>query len=407
MTGVREQARLLAQDFAATLAHPVAPPRDEPWAAQSLATGAAGIALLHIEHAATGQATWHRAHRWIGQAAAGDITATDSTGLYLGAPAVAYVLQSVPDAMQHLYRDARATLHDHVVSLTHRRVDSALARMFRGAHATFAEYDTFYGLTGIGAYFLRTAPGSSAMEKVLRYLVSLTHPLASDGHSTPGWWVDHDPSRTHTLRGGHGNLGVAHGITGPLLLLAQAYRRGIQVDGQGEAIRTICEHLDAWRQESDIGPWWPEHLTLTDLATGRPHQREPARPSWCYGTPGIARAGQLAGIALGDTALQHTYEDALHQCLSDPVQLARVADMSLCHGWAGLYQTVYRAAQDARTPSLATHLPHLAKALITNSDTTVPGPGFLDGAAGCALALTTISTDHVSTSEWDSCLLIH
>lgn len=408
MSAVMEQARELAQRFTNTLAQPFAPPKDEPWAGQSLATGAAGIALLHVEHATTGKATWHRAHQWISQAAAGGITANDSTGLYLGAPAVAFVLHAAPASVQHLYRDARDALHGYVVSLTHRRVDSALARMYRGEHATFAEYDTFFGLTGIGAYLLRSAPDSSAMEQVLRYLVSLTQPLNSDGHSTPGWWVDHDPRRTHGLPGGHGNLGVAHGITGPLLLLAQAHRRGIQVDGQAQAIRTICDHLDAWRQDSDAGPWWPEHLTLSDLKTGRPHQHQPARPSWCYGTPGIARAGQLAGIALGEAALQLEYEDALQQCLSDPVQLAKVVDTSLCHGWAGLYQTVYRAAQDARTPHLATHLPSLAKALTTHaSTTTAPDPGFLDGIAGCALALTTVSTEQVSTTEWDSCLLIN
>ncbi|MFF2847387.1 lanthionine synthetase LanC family protein [Streptomyces sp. NPDC058001] len=175
MTGVREQARDLVRDFTTALAQPFAPASDEPWAGQSLATGAAGIALLHIDNAATGQATWHRAHHWIGQAAAGDVTATDNTGLYLGAPALAYVLHSAPDSVQHLYRDAHAVLHSHVVNLTHRRVDATLARIHRGnEHPTFAEYDTFYGLTGIGAYLLRSAYGSSATERVLRYLVSLT-----------------------------------------------------------------------------------------------------------------------------------------------------------------------------------------------------------------------------------------
>ncbi|MFJ6569822.1 lanthionine synthetase C family protein [Streptomyces sp. NPDC091292] len=407
MTGMREQARALVQAFTTTLAQPFAPPSDEPWAGQSLATGAAGIALLHIENAATGQATWHRAHHWISQATTGDITAHDNTGLYLGAPAIAYVLHTTPDSMQHLYRHAHTVLHDHVMKLTHRRVDTALARIHRGAQATFAEYDTLYGLTGIGAYLLRNAPGSSAMERVLRYLVSLTHPLDSRRPTTPGWWVDHDLRRTHGLPGGHSNLGVAHGITGPLLLLAQAERRGIQVDGQTEAIRTICDHLDTWRQDTDTGPWWPEHLTHTDLKTGRPHQHGPARPSWCYGTPGITRAGQLAAIALGDTALQHIYEDALHHCLNDPVQLSRVTDTSLCHGWAGLYQTVYRAAQEAHSPHLATHLPDLAKFLIAQAGATAPlSPGFLDGTAGCALSLMTVSANQAPATEWDACLLI-
>lgn len=313
----------------------------------------------------------------------------------------------MPDAVHHLYRDARSALHSHVVDLAHRRVDAALGRQHRGALATFGEYDTFHGLTGIGAYLLRSAPDSSALERVLNYLVSLTQPLDNDAHPTPGWWVGHDPHRKHTMPGGHGNLGAAHGITGPLLLLAQAERRGVHVDGQADAIRTICDYLDAWRQDSAVGPWWPEHLTRADLESGRPHQRAPGRPSWCYGTPGIARAGQLAGIALKDPVLQHAYEDALHKCLSDPVQLAQITDTSLCHGWAGLYQTVFRTARDSRTPHLASLLPALGTTLTAHAyPATAKGPGLLEGDAGRALALITASADQAPITGWDACLLI-
>ncbi|MFW6724769.1 lanthionine synthetase C family protein [Streptomyces sp. MAR4 CNY-716] len=408
MTAPPSPAHVLTQEFAEHLARPAVVPSGEPWAGQSLAEGAAGVALFHIEHAAHGHTPWDIAHRWIRQATDGTISAADTTGLYLGAPALAFVLTTVPDTRRHLYHDALAALHGHVVDLAHRRVDAALARLYRGALATFAEYDAFFGLTGIGAYLLHASPYSSALERVLSYLVSLTQPLDSNRQPTPGWWVDHDPHRRHALPDGHGNLGAAHGITGPLLLLAQAARRGIRVDGQAEAIRTICDHLDAWRQEGETGPWWPEHLTLQDLESGHPHQEAPGRPSWCYGTPSIARAGQLAGIALNDPVLQSTYEDALHQCVNDPVQLARITDTSLCHGWAGLYQTVFRAAHDARSPHLAGLLPALGKNLATHARPAAgKGPGLLEGDAGCALALCTAATAQAPNTGWDRCLLIN
>ncbi len=41
------------------------------WWPQSLAHGAAGVALLHIERAHTGQGPWQRAHDWLACAAAG------------------------------------------------------------------------------------------------------------------------------------------------------------------------------------------------------------------------------------------------------------------------------------------------------------------------------------------------
>ncbi|MGG8408261.1 lanthionine synthetase C family protein, partial [Streptomyces sp. 12297] len=384
---------------------PQPPPDEEPWQAQSLADGAAGTALLHIEHARRGLASWRPAHQWITQAAAGDIEASDTSSLYLGAPAVAFLLSTTPPDTQHLYQGAAAALHRNVTALAHRRTDAALARVRAGAPAEFAEYDLLHGLTGIGAYLLRTDRDSSAFGRILSYLVTLT---TARRDRLPGWWVGHDPRRGQSLRfpGGHGNLGAAHGITGPLLLLAQAARRGITVDGQQDAIRTICDHLAAWQQDTGTGPWWPEHLTRADVADGRlTHNHGPGRPSWCYGTPGIARAGQLAAIALADPALQQHYEHALARALTDPVQLAQVTDPGLCHGWAGIYQSAARAAADCHTPALKTLLQPLGDAL-TSHARHATGPGFLNGAAGTALALTTHTTGQPPTSGWDACLLV-
>jgi hypothetical protein len=392
------------------LAEPTPPDPSEPWAVQSLAQGAAGTALLHVEAAHRHGRPWRTAHRWIAAAASEHISAADTTGLFLGAPAVAFLLSTPPAEVDHLYAQARHTVHQHVLALTHHRCDTAMARIQRGEPAAFAEYDVFYGLTGIGAYLLRTVPGSGALERVLHHLVALTRPLTRAGQRLPGWWVRHDPSRGDSphFPGGHANLGAAHGITGPLLLLAQALRRGIEVPGHRDAIRTICEHLDTWCQDSATGPRWPQHLSRQDLAHRRPLRFPSARPSWCYGTAGIARAGQLAGIALHDTSLQRFYEDALHQALTDPAQLARVTDAGLCHGWAGIYQTAARAAADALDPRLPDLLPTLGDALLDHARRApAAGPGLLTGAAGTALALSTLTTQQAPATGWDTCLLIN
>jgi lantibiotic biosynthesis protein len=393
--------------FADLLVVPTSPPPDEPWTAQSLAKGAAGIALLHIERAHTGHGTWRQAHAWIRAATAGDISAADNTGLFLGAPAVAFLLHAANVGHVTRYGDALTVLDHHVTELAHRRVTAATARIHRGELPTFREYDTFLGLTGIGAHLLRREPGGDALERVLRHLVALTRPLRADGQELPGWWVAHDPHGRPTARypGGHANLGAAHGITGPLALLSHAMRRGVLVDGHREAIGTICDWLHAWRQESDTGPWWPECVTISELRADATAQPGPARPSWCYGTPGITRAGQLAAIATGDEQRQRDFEDGLARCLTDPAQLGRVTDTGLCHGWAGIYQTAWRAAHDATTPTLSAILPDLAEALAHHA---APGPdcSFLEGDAGTALALHTAAHDAAPTSGWDACLLI-
>lgn len=178
------------------------------------------------------------------------------------------------------------------------------------------------------------------------------------------------------------------------------------MNGQREAITTISDWLDVWQQDGETGPWWPEHVTLAELRTGRTSQAGPARPSWCYGTPGIARAGQLAAITTDDPHRQRLFEDALHRCLTDQAQLDRLTDAGLCHGWAGVYQTAWHAARDAATPALSTTLPHLADALARNADSADAGAGLLEGDAGTALALITAAQNAAPTSGWDACLLI-
>jgi hypothetical protein len=410
MTAPTTTPASLLEQYTDRLADPTVPPPDEPWAAQSLAEGAAGISLLHVERAGGYDRSWHAAHRWITATVTGPVTAADTTGLFLGAPAVGFVLTAVPPAHQHLYAPARRTLHQHITALAHRRVEAALTRIRTHNLPAFAEYDLFYGLTGIGAYFLRTDPEGTALERVLRYLVALTRPLAPRGRGLPGWWVRHDPARGASPRfpGGHANFGAAHGITGPLLLLAQALRRDITVEGHQEAMLTICEHLDAWCQYAPSGPWWPEHVSRRDLERGRPHHDAPARPSWCYGTTGIARAGQLAGIALRAPDLQAFYEDALYRALTDPAQLTHVTDAGLCHGWAGIYQTACRAAADARDPRLHTLPNRLGEALAEHARPGAPVPsGLINGKAGTALALSTYASQQAPTTGWDACLLIN
>ncbi|WP_329142560.1 hypothetical protein OIU91_02880 [Streptomyces sp. NBC_01456] len=207
-------APAILDQYTAGLAEPTPPPENMPWAVQSLAEGAAGIALLHAETVSRYGGSWRPAHRWITAAASGPISAADQTGLFLGAPAIGFLLTTVPPAYQHLYASARAMVHQHITDLANRRVDAALARIDRRDLPTFAEYDLFYGLTGIGAYLLRTDPECPALERVLNYLVALTRPLAPANRGLPGWWVRHDPARGDSpfFPGGHGNFGAAHGI---------------------------------------------------------------------------------------------------------------------------------------------------------------------------------------------------
>ncbi len=229
--------------------------------------------------------------------------------------------------------------------------------------------------------------------------------------SAPGWWTSNTPSGqpADAFPGGYADLGVAHGIGGPLALMALSMKQGITAEGQATAIGRICRWLDAWRHDGPIGPWWPERVSLAELRTGRSAHRGPARPSWCYGTPGLARAQQLAGQATGDHTRQQMAEYALASCLSDPAQLARLTGPALCHGWAGLIAAVGCAAAAARSPDIGAHLPRLFDTLLGNAEASdSPSwrpPGLIEGSAGIALTLHSMTAG--TSGGLETCLLIN
>jgi hypothetical protein len=376
-------------------------------ARQSLARGAVGTALLHIERAWTGSGTWDIARAHIRRAAAGPVDAAEHAGLYYGAPAVAFMLHAAADRHPR-YRAAVEALDEHVLHLARRRLATAAGRIVLGEPATFAEYDLFYGLAGIGALLLRRSPENDVLAGILRYVVSLIRPYRRGGVELPGWWVDHNPDEILPTPGGHANFGMAHGAAGLLALLALATARGRVVEGQHDAIAYLTGWFDQWRQDSADGQWWPQWVTREELRTGRPAQSGPGRPSWCYGTVGIARAQQLAAIATGEPRRREAAEDALAACLTDS-QLDRITEPGLCHGIAGVYQTTYRAARDAQNPAIAARLPALASRLAEHAKARGEQRdegGLLTGRAGAGLALETTRNTAPPHTGWDACLLI-
>ncbi|MEU6720200.1 lanthionine synthetase C family protein [Nonomuraea sp. NPDC046802] len=366
---------------------------------QSLSGGAAGIALLHIERAATGHADWQEAHDWLRLATRDELAAGTEASLYYGAPALAFALHSA----SHLgYRSAQALLDKTVSALTRDRLAAASQRLERGERPALAEFDLISGLTGLGAHWWRRDPSGDLIKDVLAYLIRLTEPV----DDLPGWWTLSSARRgTDAPPGGHSNHGMAHGIAGPLALLSLTARAGLMLPGQLEAIGRICGWLDQWQHDHLGAPWWPETTTLAELQQGRTAQPGPRRPSWCYGTPGLARAQQLAAIAIGDTTRQTTAASALTGCLNDPHQLQQIVDGGLCHGTAGLFMTVAAFAADA----IASHhvpIRHITDLLLNGHAMTDAPPGFLTGHAGYGLALHALADGALPTTTWDACLLL-
>jgi hypothetical protein len=352
---------------------------------QNLAEGAAGIALLHLE-----RGNWKAAYTTLEEAVTGGASVGSGASLYYGAPALAFVLAA---SDQPGLARAKAIAAAGTATVTHHRLEAAHRRIDQRRRPHYTEFDLIRGLTGLGVT-LRRIGDLDLLREVLIYLVRLTEPI--DG--LPGWWCPTGRGRNQpNPAGGHSNHGMAHGISGPLALMALMVSDGVEVDKQRAAIARICQWLDFWERQSDCGTWWPETITFDELRCGDTSRPGPLRPSWCYGTPGIARAQQLAARALGDAARQRKAATAFAACASDPRQLDRLIDRGLCHGTGGLVATGRRITADALTPISLTPLLNLHQHAAAASDES---PGFLDGTAGADLATAGVAT------SWDACLLL-
>jgi lantibiotic biosynthesis protein len=375
---------------------------------QSLAGGAAGIALLHVERARSGHGDWATARTWLAKAASGNVTAASNARLFFGAPALAFVFH-IASASTGRWRRVLTALDAATLDVTRVAVAAAHARMDRAKRAELREFDLIRGLAGLGAYHLAAHPGHEATREVLTCLVRLTEPLPGVRDSLPPWWTDVSPRGDPSpgFPGGHGNFGMSHGISAVLAVLSLAILRDATVPGTHEAAGRICAWTDQWRHGDREGPWWPGVITLAETETGNVDVGQRPRPSWCYGIAGTARAQQLAGLALRDLARRQAAEAAVLAVLRDPAELARLPEAGLCHGRAGLLQATWRMAADAANGQLAAEIPRLAARLAAQLTQHGCGdPELLDGAAGAALALHTAGTGSAPGPAWDAFLTL-
>lgn len=363
----------------------------ERWWPQSLAQGAAGVALLHIERARTEENSWGRAQAWLECAVAQGVDASPASHLFYGAPALTYVLNRA-QSLRPEFGPQLAQLDAAVDRIIADRLGHARARLTSGERPVLAEFDTIRGLSGLGSLLLARDEHHSLLPGVVSYLVALTEPLTVDGADVPGWWARVGPDGKEDPRfpAGHANTGMAHGICGPLALLALALQRGIAVQGCAEAMGRILDWLDAW-QQSDAGQvWWPYWITRAQRS-GAERVVGPQRPSWCYGASGVAHAQLLAAKALGDAARAERLKAVLNRVFTTAPTASVVNDASLCHGYAGLallaHTTGTARADDLLEPIFGSGDAHtVATELISTG-----GIGLLEGAAGTALALHTLT----------------
>lgn len=283
------------------------------------------------------------------------------------------------------------------------------------------DYDLMGGMTGIGRYLLAFGD-LPQLQGVLHYLIRLSGEQEVDGRSVPLWHIKAANQFLAADREqyplGIFNLGLSHGIAGPMGMLALAKLQGVEAAGQAAAIRRYAEWLCAWVLEDESGVYWPGRLPMEVYLNGRGEdERLPVHHFWCYGSVGIARQLWLAGEALGEAGWKElAAEVALATFRRLQGKLDRYAP-NFCHGLAGLAHGAQVMYAETGIETFANERDRLVGQMLDLYDESLAFgvfelhqgqkrslPGLLEGLAGTLLVLTSMLAEE--GPEWDAVFLM-
>lgn len=402
----------------------------------SLYSGAAGSALAF---ASLAQGRSPAADRWRVQATiwlrraarSTQETPIASAGVAIGTAGLAFAVNSCA-AVEPRFRTALPALHAKLAEQV-RRWSSPAGRR----HLSFSDYDTIDGLAGILGYLSSLpAPDGLVRDTAGEVIDRLVGRSTGPGDPWSSWLIPrvNYPNREveHELYPyGYADLGLAHGIPAPLAALSRAWGAGYRRDGMRQAIGMLTALLLDAIQHDTWGVIWPRVMPFDETGAVAPELGRPGGPAYCYGPPGICSVLLDAADALDDRTVRGL------ALAGFAAQLRRMRDLGgpptpgLCHGIAGMlvicakFAGAGSAAAAAAAAVLTDELlawcdPELPLYVqdYKNTSAGLPGsdlrsrpngalvdsPGLLEGAAGVALALLTVS-GQVPT-HWSRALLV-
>ena len=207
---------------------------------------------------------------------------------------------------------------------------------------------------------------------------------------------------------GHVDLGVAHGVPGVLGALAAASSAGLEVPGLADAVRALVDLVLLSAVHDSRGPTWTSTAGTAPDGTLLPADEHPARPGWCYGSPGVAAALASAGRALDDHQVRHEALRALGAEMARGSFDRGLSSPTLCHGTAGMLASALATASSTGADVAREATVRARRALLRSLDPAAPlgvrdeevpgvrvdNPGLLCGAAGVALVLLDAAAPH-------------
>lgn len=414
------------------------------WSPATLSHGWPGTAMFFAELGRRDSSWLLTADRHV-RCAVDSLKQHGSSGLFAGP---ASVLAAVM-ALEPHYKVLRSRLTEWVAQDQLTRLAEATSRREPGV--AWSSYDTMNGLGGTGRLLLAAEQGTATTDPLLHeavvatinHLCSLAEDICVHDVSVPGWWVPQELQPVEQDRiaypRGDFNLGLAHGVAGPLAFLSQAFRAGYNSARVSDAIAIMSQWLAQWALSDSFGIYWPCRVSWEDEAArkqGMSLTPPFTRTAWCYGAPGVAAALHQAGTATADDTLLRLADDSNAAIMRRPVPDWRIAGSTICHGLSGVLAAVLSSTTQPAMEVLGPFLRHHASQLAAQLTPSAPfgyvhempsspmgwqhdsaavllnGAGLLEGAAGvgCALLLAqdklAIGSVETLSYDWRSPLML-
>lgn len=372
----------------------------DPGAQASLATGAAGFALLfdYLAEADIFRGAGGLSAAYLDVALAAAEAAPLGPSLYSGVAGIAWVFaQTAGGGIDPDQRGLTAVVE-------------RLATAIKEDKAPCTDFDLINGVAGYGvlATEVVTRGGSPDLaEAVTQWLADRTH------EATPGTWF----TGAHLLarypvapwRRPCFDLGVAHGIPGVLAALADIEAAGVCGRTIAPLVQSGIEWTFAQRLPAGQGSAFP-WMVGPEITTS------PARAAWCYGDPGIAAV--LYRVCAPGSERQHELAAIASGALARSAEQAHVVDETLCHGAAGLGHLANRLFHTTgletfresgrrwfdRVLAKRSSLPFGGLETYARAQNPRTDLGVLEGVTGIALALAAAAS--AAEPTWDRCLLL-
>jgi lantibiotic biosynthesis protein len=404
------------------------------WNRFSFASGFTGLSLLwaHLERCYPGAGWGKIAHDYLSDAISDVQSFTSpSASLFGGLSGIAFVAQYAAEGTAR-YDGLLTKLDNYIFTLMRPNIDF-FANREAAAGVAVEIFDLISGLSGTALYLLTRRRNvvnhihRNIIDEAIKSVFSCLIQLSLLDNDLPAWHTPKELSRAYdtmstAFPSGYLNCGLAHGIPGPLGVMALGKLEGIDLSDLDHAIESLATWLLAHRHDDGWGMNWPTGVPLViegeRKTVGSPWDAPSAHSAWCYGSPGIAQSLLLSGLALNKQELCDASIECIEAILRRPPQIRALNSPIICHGTSGLLQIVLRFCSVFPRDTFQTEIPRLLLTVLSqyNYDSLlgfqsrapegnmIDNPALLDGAAGVSLVL--LSVAHEVAPDWDRAFML-